>query len=283
MKHPYAAWIVATLAVLCPPAVDAQSPRSTDESRPTASDLPTWLERWLFNPEERTERAMASFEAGHAGDAVEPLETALRLKQGHPLAQYNAGAARLGAGKSDAESLLESAAESGSEALAPLAHYNLGNARLAANDFQGAITAYQQALRLDPALEDAKFNLELARRWLQEQPQEPQDQQQQDPQDQQRQDPQDQQQQDPQDQQQRDQQQQDQRQELQQQDPEPQPEENPQQRSQDRPLPQFRDLPDMTAEEAAAILEAIENLEREERRQEAIEAAKKHRRGKKDW
>ena len=40
----------------------------------------------------------------------------------------------------------------------------------------------------------------------------------------------------------------------------------------------------MTAEEAAAILEAIENLEREQRREQALEAAAAARKsGKKDW
>ena len=39
----------------------------------------------------------------------------------------------------------------------------------------------------------------------------------------------------------------------------------------------------MTAEEAAAILEAVENLEREARRQEALEAAAAQAKGKKDW
>ena len=39
----------------------------------------------------------------------------------------------------------------------------------------------------------------------------------------------------------------------------------------------------MTAEEAAAILEAIENMEREQRRRDALEAARKNTRGKKDW
>ncbi len=57
-------------------------------------------------------------------------------------------------------------------------------------------------------------------------------------------------------------------------------EQDPQQES---PLPQFRDLPDMSAEEAAAILEATLNMEREQRRRKALQSASQHRRGKKDW
>ena len=35
----------------------------------------------------------------------------------------------------------------------------------------------------------------------------------------------------------------------------------------ERPLPQFEDQKDMTAEQAAAILQAVENLERQQRRE----------------
>ncbi len=280
MRSPYATWILISLAVACASALWAQG--ETGGTTP-ATDWPVWLERWLFNADERTRSALASVEAGDAEGAVEPLETALRLEREHPAAQYNAGAARLGAGRSDAQSLLAAAAESDSETLATLARYNLGNARLADREFQGAIEAYQQALRLDPALEDAKFNLELARRRLEEQQEQqqdppPQDQPQQEPQ---QQDPK------PQDSQPQDQPQpepQDQPPEPPQepqQEPEPEPDQDPQQ--QESPLPQFRDLPDMTAEEAAAILEAIENMEREQRRQDAIEAARQSHRVKKDW
>ncbi len=252
---------LTALAALCVGALDAQT---------AGADRSAWLERWLFNATERTERAVESLEAGDSGGALEPLETALRLAPARPVARYNAGAARLAASRGDAESLLESVAENGPEALAPLVHYNLGNARLAADDFEGAIAAYQQSLRLDPALEDAKFNLELASRRLQEQPQpEPQDQQDEDQQEQEQ-----------------DRDRQEQSQDRQQRDPSQEPESQPPEepeRPQESPLPRFRDLPDMTAEEAAAILEAVENLERQARRQEALEAARKHGGGKKDW
>ncbi len=260
-------WIVLTLVGLM-------------ASTPAAAAWPAWLESWLFNPAERTERAIESFERGDAGAAVEPLETALRLAPGDPRVLYNAGAGLLGAGEAGAEALLEAAAEVGAGELAPLARYNLGNARMAGKDFSGAIEAYQQALRHAPSFEDAKYNLELARRRLEEQEQEQDEQQQ----DEQQQDPeqQDQQQQNP-------QQQEQQRQDGPRQDgeSEPQPSRQDQEPQPDRqresPLPDFRDLPDMSAEEAAAILEAVENLEREQRRREASEAARQHRPGEKDW
>ncbi len=236
-------------------------------STPAVAEWPPWLERWLFNTTELTERAIESFELGDAGAAVEPLETALRLAGDDPRVMYNAGAGRLGAGQGDAKSLLAAAAEADAGELAPLARYNLGNARLAGEDFSGAIEAYQQALRHDPTFQDAKYNLELARRRLEEQEQEQEQQQQQ--------------QQQPQEQQSQDQQRQDGPPREQQQDTEQEQQDREQQ--QESPLPQFRDLPDMSAEEAAAIIEAIENMEREERRRQALEAAGQHRPGKKDW
>ncbi len=261
---------------------------------PAAGGWPPWLERWLFNPAERTERAIESQEAGAAERALEPLETALRLAGDDPVARYNAGTGRLGAGHGDPAALLESAAESGAAELVPRARYNLGNARLAGGDPEGAVEAYQHALRHDPAFDDAKYNLELALRLLEQRqrraggeppseppPQDPSPALQ--PQDQTSQDPQS-----------EDQTPHDQAPQA----PQPQdqaPQDTPGPRDQggaqrepgppqprDSPLPQFRDLPDMTAEEAAAILEAIENAEREQRRREALEA-RRDGRGRKDW
>lgn len=105
---------------------------------------------------------------------------------------------------------------------------------------RGATEAFKQALRLDPGCHDAKFNLELAQRLLEELQEPP---------------------------------------EPEQDDQEQQDQEDRQQQQQEQ---EFRDLEDMTAEEASAILEAVENLEREQRRLAAEEAAKEKARGEKD-
>ena len=264
---------------------------------PTAADWPAWMEKLLWNPEERTARAVDAAEDGTV--PLEPLETALRLVPEDPVAQYNAGTARIQAG-GDAEAPLTQAAEAGEGDLVPSAHYNLGNARLKAQDFEGAIESYKNALRHASNFEDAKWNLELARRLLEQQQQQEQDQQQnqdeqgeqdeqedQDQQDQEQQQDGEQEQQD-QDQNQDQQEQQqggDEEQQQDQQQGEQPPEGTPQdqQQQEQSPLPQFSDLPDMTAEEAAAILEAIENMERERRQKEAEERARVTVRGKKDW
>lgn len=235
-----------------------------------------WLERWLYNPEERTAAALDAAARGDRGDLVEPLEAALRLSQGSPVARYNSGTARLMNDASGALALLRSAVdETGLAAdLAADASYNLGNAFLADEEYRLAIDAYKEALRHAPDFADAKFNLELARLRLEEE----QDDEEQDPNDEQDDEEQDQ-----------EQQEQDEQQNEQQQEPPPEDQQPPAddessgQEQQESPLPQFRDLPDMSAEEAASILEAIENMERERRREEALEAARKNTRGKKDW
>ncbi|HXO43117.1 MAG TPA: tetratricopeptide repeat protein, partial [Thermoanaerobaculia bacterium] len=70
-----------------------------------------------------------------------------------------------------AEPLLEKAVKTAGPDLAPAASYNLGNARFTAGDFAGAVEAYKQTLRVAPRRADAKFNLELAWREQQRQSQ----------------------------------------------------------------------------------------------------------------
>jgi tetratricopeptide (TPR) repeat protein len=140
--------------------------------------LPAWAERWLFNPRERTAAAIAAVKRGDAKTAVATADSALRLAPETPLARYNAGTARLAAGDrslaADAEPLLEGAVKTAGRDLAVAASYNLGNARFGAGDFAGAVEAYKQTLRAAPANGDAKFNLELALRAQRRQRQSPQ-------------------------------------------------------------------------------------------------------------
>lgn len=277
------------------------------ESAPAPKAEPGWPLGLLYNPAERTREGAEALDAGAPAAASEALDAAMRLDPASEKARYNAGTAHLLASSEAAAPLLESATRSKDAALASRAYYNLGNSRLAGEDYKGAIEAYKDSLRRDPGSADAKFNLELALRRLQEQQQNQQKQQNQQNQDQQNQDQQDQQQQqkgqsqqDQQNQQQQEQQgdqkkdgqeQQEKQQQQQQQgqgeqkDEKEQQQQPPQQggQGQQSPLPQFRDLPDMDAQQAAAILEAIENLERSQRRDDAKKALKANAGGKKDW
>ncbi len=149
---------------------------------PFGLHLPLWAERALWNPRERTERALAELEAqaksgkdgpsdpageqarrAAAGKALPAAETALRLAPDDPTVQFDTGTVQLLAGKSRAAlPTLDRAARGASGALAADAQFNLGTGKLAAGDAAGAVEALEQALRLDPSHAPAKHNLELA-------------------------------------------------------------------------------------------------------------------------
>ena len=297
-----AAWI-ATWAASAPAGGQAAPPPTGAPAPPAATSgavpkaggaagVPV-LEPYRFNARERTARALAEWQKGRPEEAVAPLDSALRLRPGDPLVEFNAGTAHLGAKQPDAGALLEQAAKHAPPALAADAFYNLGNARLDAKDARGAIDAYKGALRAQPDLANAKRNLELAVRLLEEQQQQEKQRQQQQQND-------------------RDKNSEDQQQggqgksdEQQQPDPNQQPKSDPQSNPQQdpqqgdpsqpgqpragqrppqqNPLPQFQDQKDMTAEQAAAILQAVENLERQQRREQARAVARAKTSVEKDW
>lgn len=247
--------------------------------------LPAAVERWLYNPRERTAEAIEAYKANDVRQAARHADTALRLAPDDPRVQFGAGTTQLAAGKArKAAELLERAVEAAPRDLAQAAWYNLGNARLAARDAGGAVTAYEQALLAEPANADAKHNLEIALREREKQrssglggPR------------------------------------QDRRgrggrdserpgndrqggEQGQGEDPgqrAPRPGEGQQGRQggegQGRPRQggdgslQFRNQPDMSAAEAAALLQSVENLERQQRRAQALRRAREQAAGRKDW
>jgi Ca-activated chloride channel family protein len=253
-------------------------------SLPWQPHLPDWVERWLYNPRERTARSIEAYGKQKPDAAVGPADTAVRLAPNDPTVQYDAGTAHLAAGDHrQAVSLLEKAAKGAAPRLAPAAHYNLGNARLAAGDAAGAVEAFKQTLRETPGNADAKYNLELALREEQKQKTGAQGKpagargnqsQNQDPASQQG------------------------KGNNPQQRPQPPPQKGNQPPSPPRPgqgepkqpgeggddrLPQFRNQPEMNAQEAASLLSAIENLERQQRRDQAARRARQHAAKGKDW
>lgn len=257
---------------------------------------PAWVERWLYNPRERTAGALEAYEAGDAKKAAALADTAMRIAGDEPLPRFNAGTAHLAAGdRKPAIEMLEQAARSADPEIAAPAAYNLGNARLEAKDAAGAVEAYKQALRLAPGHQNAKHNLELALREREKERlrmRQPQDGNRNDrsggeesAQD---------------------------RQSGQGTEDEPQPQPSPQGeagrspetpqtpqsgenqpapegpqgnpgRGQGQPLPSFKDQPEMNAREAAAVLESVENLERQKRRAEAAERQKRRASQERDW
>ncbi len=155
-----------------------------------------------------------------------------------------------------------------------LAHYNIGNAQFRKEDYQKAIESYIYSLKLNPTDEDAKYNLEVARRKLKEQidknkqQQDQQDQQQQNKNDQ-KQDQQKQNQ--PQDQQQEQEQKQDEQQDK---NEEQQQQQQQEQKDQDQKQQQEQQQPsdeqprqEMTKEQAMQLLNNLEDDEKEKRKE----------------
>lgn len=249
--------------------------------------LPSWLhlpvavDRWLHNARERTQVAIHDVEDGRLDRAVRALDSAARLAPDDPLAQYNNGTGRAMSGRKDALGPLESAARALDQNpdLAADAWYNLGTARLRFDDTAGAVEALKASLRHDPNDQDAKYNLELALDRLkknkgQGSPREtPQG---------------------------------DRRGQKEsgakRNGGAPPPHKSEESRSdenktqsgekhseprpadqRENPLPQFKPQPDMSAQQAASILEAVENLEREQRRAEAEQRVRRLPNGEKDW
>ncbi|MFL6260098.1 MAG: VWA domain-containing protein [Thermoanaerobaculia bacterium] len=251
-------------------------------SFPWQPHLPTWAERWMYNPRERTERSIAEYRRGNAKAAVRPADTAARLAPDDPEVQYDAGTVHLGAGDSrKAVSLLERAAKGAEPRLSPAAYYNLGNARLAAGDPSGAVEAFKEALREQPKNVDAKHNLELALRQAgkpggQGAPPGSRGRQKRNP------DPSPKGKGDPrQDQQQKGKQSADSPQQARPQQGQGEPQKPGE--GQDDRLPQFRNQPDMNARQAAQVLSAVEDMERQQRRQQAAQRARARAARGKDW
>ena len=285
--------VIALRAAGAPAAAQAAAgtpPGGPGIPTPPATQGAPVLEPYRFNARERTARALAAWQKGRPEETVAPLDSALRLRPGDPLVEYNAGTAHLAASQPDAAQLLEQAAKHAPPELAADALYNLGNARLATKDARGAIEAYKSSLRARADQAGAKRNLELALRLLEEQQRQQEEQQKKDSQEKQKQEDGE----DPSPQQGGGKEPQD-RQGPAQPDPKqqtpPQPGEGqpqagqpPQaQPPQNRPLPQFQEQQDMTAEQAAAILQAVENLERQQRRDQARALARAKTSVEKDW
>jgi Ca-activated chloride channel homolog len=90
---------------------------------------------------------------------------------------YNLGIAnyRLGSMEQAKNSFQLASIQTENKALKQKSFYNLGNAQFMLQDYQSAIGSYEFALELDPDDEDAKHNLELARKKIEEQQQDKDD------------------------------------------------------------------------------------------------------------
>ncbi len=232
-------------------ATQHDSENATEESDPPAL---TTRSAWQFNTRERTAVARKAVADERIEDAVEAAETASALRPSDPLLTFNQGTAHLLAENSNvAIEALEKVAKAGGSTASDAA-YNLGNAYMKAQQVDDAIDWYEESLRRDPSRVAAKINLELA---LQQQQQQQQDQEQQ-------------------------QHGPDEQQQQPQQGNEEQQEPGAEEQQQQSALPRFQPRPDMTAEEAASLLEAVEEMERQARSEQEPDQ-RRAAPGNRDW
>jgi len=120
------------------------------------------------------------YEAENYTEAVDNYVAAQRENPDVPEPYYNAGNAYHRQGNFDsAAAQTQQSIRSSEGEVAENSYYNLGNTYFKVEDWSAAIDAYKEALKLNPNDLDAKYNLELALKKLEEQQQQQQQQQQQ--------------------------------------------------------------------------------------------------------
>ena len=229
----------------------------------------------VATPRAEIRRGNRAAEQGNGDEALLHYKQALEQKGDTSIITYDLGNLMYQGGEYESaeKSFIGALDSDDSPAEQAATLYNLGNTYFQKQEFNKAVQAYVEALKRTPADDAAKYNLELARRMLQQQQQ--QQQQQNQDQDQQQQEEQ----QDQQQQQQQDQQQQEQEQQQNQQPQQQEQQEQQEQQAQERQAQQKQ----MSPEEAERLLNAL--LQNE---QDALKQAKKVKvltRGKreKDW
>jgi Ca-activated chloride channel family protein len=232
----------------------------------------------LLKPKRLTDEGRRQYTQGDHPAALKSFESAAASRPADSAAAFNLADALYKNGKYDeAAALFSSLGGKTDSGLAGPARYNLGNSLFQKQDFQGAVRAYRDALRLMPGDADTRRNLELALRELKRQ----QDQQKQKEQDQQKQ------------KEQQDQKQQQDQQQKQDQKGAPSPRPSggpspspspggPPQTPEERAREKFEKEAGMPRDRAMQLLEALQQNEKAEQKRLLAEQKKK-KKGTKDW
>ncbi len=117
-----------------------------------------------------------AFEVGEYEQAREAYDRALEAMPDSPQATYNSANVFYKQDQfGEAHDRYDGSVETARAELSQKATYNTGNSLYQSEEYEGAIEAYKQALRLDPTDTDAKHNLELALKRIEEQQQQEQE------------------------------------------------------------------------------------------------------------
>ena len=111
-----------------------------------------------------------AFEAEQYEQAQEAYDRALEAMPESPEVTYNSANTLYKQEQfGDARYKLDVSAETAEPSLSQYAAFNAGNSLYMSEDYEAAVEAYKQALRLDPKDQEAKHNLELALLRIEEQ------------------------------------------------------------------------------------------------------------------
>jgi len=204
---------------------------------------------WAAGARALVEQGNEAYAEGNYEQALTAYQEAARLKPESAEIQINLGNAYVQQG--DVQKALQAygrALATQDEELRARALYNQGTARLSMQDYDGAIDALRQSLRLTPTDEDARYNLAYALKMKQEQQEQEQEQQEQD----QEQDQQDQEEQEQDQQEQEEQQEQDQEQQEQDQEQQDQEQQEQDQQEQEQQQPEQQESEQQQAEQQQA-------------------------------
>lgn len=113
----------------------------------------------------------------HFDQALEQYEQAEQTLSQEPRIHFNRGNAlfKMGHAKEAREAFLRSTGTEDPEIKKKI-YYNIGNTYLSEGGFHDAISYYRRALEIDPALDDARFNMEMALQAIKQQQQQQKDQ-----------------------------------------------------------------------------------------------------------
>jgi Ca-activated chloride channel family protein len=168
--------VLLLASVLASPArAQAPAPSSATPPSPSPGSSPgrpsgTVLDELLLRPRRATEEGRAEYGRGSHPQALSAFERAARARPDDPAVRFNVADGLYKNGKYDeAAALFRALGADGASPLAAASRFNLGNSLYQKQDYRGAVQAYRDALRVRPADESTRRNLELALRALREQ------------------------------------------------------------------------------------------------------------------
>jgi Ca-activated chloride channel family protein len=126
-------------------------------------EQPGWLARALASTDADVDASIEAYEDEDYEAASERLDAAVARRGERAELYYNRGLILVATGDLEgARALFQNGTLSEHPQVQASSHYQLGNLALAQEDWEGAIAAFSECLRIQPDHHNAKWNLELA-------------------------------------------------------------------------------------------------------------------------